>query len=122
MARAKTMKTISNTAITKQTTSNQPDPEKVVNNALKMIILNNGIGIVFKLPLCFRSNVFVIAQFIYEVKNYEIKYPVFHRFFQKSSETGIFNTVHEFAELLFTVLISLQFYIYISFDKRIYEL
>lgn len=102
----------------KDASNSQQDPEEVVKNAIKLVILNNGIGILFKLPLCFRPIVFAIAQFVFKYIDYELKFPLFYRFFVTISPTSVLDMIHEFSECLFTLFISLQFFIYLSLDKK----
>lgn len=101
-----------------QNLKSKSDHEDIVNNAFKMIILNNAIGILLKLPLCFRPIINAIAQFYYENDDFEYTNPQFARFLTKILFTRIMSLIHEASELFFTLFISLQFYIYLSFDKK----
>jgi len=105
----------------KNETQNKKNKEKndPINKALKMVILNTTLGIVFKIPLSIMSIMNPIAKFYFKNSKFSQSNPQLDWFFGYLYNSGLSNVIPDVADLLYTILISIQFFIYIHFDKQI---
>ena len=95
--------------------------ENAINKLIKMVIINTVIGVIFKLPSSFLSVVNLIATFYY--RNYKNPFiaPLFGEFYFYLVNTDFFILIVDIYEFLFVVSITIQFFIYMRFDKKFRE-
>jgi len=100
---------------------NKKNKEKddAINKALKMVILNTTLGIIFKIPLSIMSIVNLIAKLYFQKSQFSQSNPELDSFFSNFYACGLSNVIPDVADLLYTILISIQFFIYIHFDIKI---
>lgn len=109
----------------KQRESNQKTAQKelelqaAMNNAIRMVVLNSTLNIIFKLPFAFGPFVNVIATFYYKSDSYRNHNFGYHIFMHKIKINGIYYLIPDFGEWLLTVLFSVQLFIYVRFDNKI---
>jgi len=89
-----------------------------MNKAIKMVVLNTSLGIVFKIPLSLMSIVNVIAKLYFKNAHPSRSNPKLDWFFHYLYDSGLSNVIPDIADLLYTILISIQLFIYIHFDKK----
>ena len=65
----------------KQTENKKAEFEEAVNKAIKMVVLNSAIGILFKLPVLILPLINLIAQFYYRNHSYKYDHPSFDMFY-----------------------------------------
>lgn len=90
--------------------------EEAVNNAIKMVVINTAIGILFKLPVSFIPllNSIGVVYFT-EVETY---HSLFYSFYSTLIDTGSFGFILDLTNLLYTVSFSIQIFVYNRFDKK----
>ena len=100
--------------------SKKKDVEDPMSNAIKMVLLNSGLNVLFKLPLSFMPVHNSIGTFYFKSGWY---YSGSHLGFFKYNwilvKTGYFYLIPDLADLFYTVLISFQLFIYTRFDRKI---
>ena len=92
--------------------------EEVVNKAIKMVVLNSAIGILFKLPVSFVPLLNVIAQYYYKSYFNLFLHPSFHDFYLVFFTTGFYSLIQNLSHLLYMFSLSIQLFIYKHFDKK----
>lgn len=100
--------------------SNENKSDEVMKNALKMVLLNSIMNIVFKLPLLVLPVFNSIAAFYYQGK-FRANNPKleFDRYYRRLLESHFFDFMSKFGEWLVTLYIAFQLFFYIRFDKKI---
>lgn len=93
--------------------------DEAMNKAVRMVVINTAIGILFKMPLCFIPILNVYAEFYYKDSNKLNIHPAFGRFYSSLFRTGFYGRITDFADLLFILSMSFQPLIYKRFDKKI---
>ena len=112
----KTKKSESMSMNQKQNETKKAENEEAVNKAIKMVVLNTAIGILFKLPISFIPLINLVAEFFQKNSINRNGYFFNLYVFLKNSE---FNNVIEYVSyFLFTLSLSIQFFIYNRFDKK----
>lgn len=92
--------------------------EEVVNKAIKMVVLNSSIGILFKLPVCFIPLLNVVSQFYFKKYSnvlYNISFGLFYINFIDSS---FYSIIQDLSHLFYNLSLSIQMFIYNRFDKK----
>ena len=102
----------------KQDQTKKTENEEVVNKAIKMVVLNSTIGILFKLPVSLVPLINVVAQFYYKNLNNLFVYPGFHEFYLTLYITGLNILLQDLSGFLYTLSLSIQMCIYKRFDKK----
>ena len=105
----------------KQMDKKKSELEDTMNKCIRMVIVNTSIGLLFKLPLVFLPLINTIAKFYYKDVNKRYNNLVFDRFYTQLFEAGFYSLFQDFTELLYLISISIQFFIYKKFDKKIKE-
>ena len=90
-----------------------------VNKAIKMVLLNNVMGIVFKLPFCLKPLVNTIMIFYYK-DSYRLNQKLRRliEFFNNYNWSGFADLIPSLTELTFTLSISIQLFIYKQYDTK----
>ena len=93
--------------------------DDAMNKAIKMVVINTAIGLLFKMPVSFIPVINVYAEFYY--KNFNDRYtrPAFGRFYLYLFDNGFYGQISDLTDFLFIVSISIQPFIYKRFDKKI---
>ena len=102
----------------KQSQSKTSEYEEVVNKAIKMVVLNSVIGILFKLPVCFIPLLNVSAEFYFKNLFYKYFHPSFGDFYSFLFYSGFYALIQDVSHFLFTLSLSIQMFIYNRFDKK----
>ena len=99
--------------------SSKKEAEDPMNNAIKMVVLNSGLNILFKLPLAYIPIHNSIGTFYFKSQAYYGGRLDFYKYNWTLVKTGFFYSIPDLADFLYTLLISVQLFIYIRFDKKI---
>lgn len=103
----------------KMTECQMNENEEVVNKAVQMVVINTAVGILFKTPICFIPVVNTYAQFYYKIGRIsQFKSPKFGEFYTWLFDTGFYELISDLSDLLFSISIAVQFFVYIRFDKK----
>jgi hypothetical protein len=92
--------------------------EAAFNNSAKMVVINTAIGLLSKLPVTFLPLLNAYAQFYYKNSNTRIEKPSFDRFFTGLFDSGFYSNLADFTNLLYSLSMSIQFFVYNRFDKK----
>jgi len=103
----------------KNETKNEKKKDDPMNQAIKMVVLNTSLGIVLKLPSSFIPIYNVISVFYYKFFGYTQAIPGLETFIYHMSNSDLLDVILDFTDLLHIILISIQLFIYIHFDKKI---
>lgn len=94
-----------------------------MNNAIRMVVINSILNLVFKLPLAFFPLNNAIAIFYYQRNPVQfvtfITNQEYHSFYNKLLLANLFYTIPDFGEWLLTILISIQLFLNSKFDRKI---
>ena len=104
----------------KQNESKKAESEEVVNKAIKMVVINSAIGILFKLPVCFIPLLNLIAKIFYRINNgiVEQYHSSLHIFYSIVFEFGFNSLLQDTSYFFYTFSLSIQLFIYNRFDKK----
>lgn len=91
---------------------------EIVNRAIKMIVFNTKIELIFKLPVALIPLINVSADFYYKDPTNLYKHPNFDQFYSSLFDTGFFGFIQDASDLLFKISLSIQLFIYIRFDTK----
>lgn len=93
--------------------------DETMNKAIRMVVINTAIALLFKIPISLMPIVNVYAEIYY--KSFEMRYirPAFARFYTSIFFTGFNDLITDFADFLYILSISIQTLIYRHFDKKI---
>jgi hypothetical protein len=99
--------------------SAKKENDEAMNKAIRMVLINTAIALLFKMPISFMPVVNVYAAFYY--KSFEMRYirPSFARFYSSLFFTGCNGFIIDFADFLFILSLSIQPLIFRHFDKKI---
>ena len=99
--------------------SAKKENDDAINKAIRMVVINTAIGLLFKMPVSFIPVVNVYSEFYY--KNFNDRYtrPAFGRFYLYQFDNGFYSQIIDLADFLFIVSISIQPLVYKRFDKKI---
>ena len=95
--------------------------ENAVNKLIKMVVINTVLAVLSKLPNSFMSIVNLYAAFYYRYFYNQFTAPVFGEFYSYLLDSGFYSLLIDIYEFLFVVSISIQFFIYMRFDKKFLE-
>ena len=105
----------------KQMEKKKSDLEETMKKSIRMVVLNTSIGLVFKLPLVFLPLVNTIAKFYYKDHNNRYRNLDFDHFYALLFESDFYVLIHDSTELLYLISVTIQFFIYKTFDKKFKE-
>lgn len=104
----------------KSNNKNELDINEALNNAIRMVVINSGLNFFFKLLLVYIPLQNVIAAFYYKSKSYEaFDNSRFDSLMGRSYEMDLFALINESADWLYNLLIAVQFFVYLKFDKKL---
>ena len=83
-----------------------------------MVVINTAIALLFKSPLTFIPVVNVYAEFYYKRIRNRLKSPLFGEFYSSLLDTGFYSMIQDLSDLLYTLSIAIQIFIYIRFDRK----
>lgn len=94
-----------------------------MNNAIRMVIVNSTLNFILKLPQTLVSLENAAEAFYYQSKYYRkcgiyCNYS-FYRFSFELRYSGVFYFISDLSDWLFTILISIQLFVYSKFDRQI---
>ena len=90
----------------------------IVDKAIKMVVLNTVISILFKLPISFIPVVNVYAEFYYKNFVNLVFHPHFGYFYSFLLDSGFYKMIIHLSDFFFTFSLFIQLFIYIRFDKK----
>ena len=93
--------------------------EDVLKKAIQMVIINNAISFFQKAPSAFLPIINAYAQIYYGHLHNILKATNFTLFYSSLFYTGFFGQFIELCDLLYYISITIQFFIYKRFDKKI---
>lgn len=93
--------------------------EETMNNAIRMVVINSLLNLAFKLPLAFIPMVNAIAAFYYQSQSFLNGNFAFDTFLGKFRECNLYYLILDLADWLVTLLISIQMFVFVRFDKKI---
>ena len=88
---------------------------KSIENAIRMVTINSTLNILLKLPLCFMPLLNSIVALRHHL---HIREGPFSKFFYNFLGSTSDFLLENLSELLFIILISIQLFIYVRFDKK----
>lgn len=100
----------------------ETDITEAINNAIRMVVINSTLNLFFKLPLVIIPLQNVIVAFYYKSKSYEttVNHPL-DSYMGHMSEMDLVTLVNESSDWLFSILLAIQFFVNLEFDKKIKE-
>ena len=98
--------------------SAKKESDEAINKAIKMVVINTAIGVLFKMPISFIPILNVIATFYYKSLKMQYIHPAFGRFYSSLFLNGFYGQISDFTDFLFIISISIQPLIYKHFDKK----
>lgn len=101
-----------------KTENKKAENEEAVNKAIKMVVLNSSIGILFKLPVFFIPLLNICAQFHFKDYNYFRSHTSFGIFYTNLLDSGFYFLIQDMSKLFFTFSLAIQIFIYKRFDKK----
>ena len=111
---------------TKKTSSNQigekkSDMNEAMNKAIKMVAWNSALNIALKIFFLYSPFINTVTTFYYKSDAFNVRKNLgLQTFLNKLGRAGFsFILPTMIPELLFTILISIQLFVYIRFDKKI---
>ena len=116
----------------KQNQNKKAENEEAVNKAIKMVVLNSLIGVLFKFPVCFIPLINVCAEFYYkqafigdnaityvtQYSAYLVFHPRFNQFYSMLIDTGFYELIQDISHFLYAFSLSIQMFIYNHYDKK----
>jgi hypothetical protein len=99
--------------------STKKENDDAINKAIRMVVINTAIGLLFKMPVSFIPVINVYAEFYYKDFNDRYTRPAFGRFYLYLFDNGFYSQIIDLADFLFIISISIQPLIYKRFDKKI---
>ena len=92
--------------------------EAALDNAVYMVILNSVIGTFLKLPLFLYSLIYFCYSIYRMDKFSQLNHPAFGRFYRYCIEVFFCDMLHTLADFMYSLLISIHFFVYKRFDKK----
>lgn len=102
----------------KTTETKTKENESVVEEVIKMVVLNTSVGVLLKMPACVLPIVSLYAEFYYKNLGFHYKHPAFGHFYSSLFDSEFFDAIQELSRLSFSVSHFAQFFIYRRFDKK----
>ena len=104
-------------------TQKELEMREAMNNAIRMVVFNSILNLVFKLPLSFVPLSNAIATFYYQRNPIQFGFSTsnleYHTFYNKLLQANLIYTIPDFGEWLLAILISIQLFVYSKFDRKI---
>jgi len=94
------------------------ESDEAISKAIKMVVLNTAINLLFKIPISILPTLNVYAQFYFKKKNFLYEKPAFEEFYFWLIDSGSFGMIEDLSDLLNCFSISIQFFIYKRFDTK----
>lgn len=89
------------------------------SNATRMVVINSTLNILFKLPLTLMPTINLVTAYIYiHRKRTGASVEDINRFTSNMFRTGCMYLITDVSDWLLTILVSVQFFIYVRFDKK----
>lgn len=104
---------------TKKISQKEIEMRESMNNAIRMVILNSALNFFSKLPLAFIPMANTIATFYYKTNYYQEGNWGLHMLLWKMRANGFYYLLPDFADFLYTILISTQLFVFAKFDRKI---
>lgn len=101
-----------------QAETKQKENDEVIKRSIKMVVLNTAIGIVLKMPSSFLPVVNLCADSYFRRFNQRYKHPTFGEFYSTLIDGEFYGTIEDFSKFLYCFSLSIQFFIYLVFDKK----
>ena len=114
----KSMKSAMMSANQKQIEMKKAESEAAVNKAVKMVVLNSAIGILFKVPVCFIPLLNVYAEYFYKYSYSRFFHSYFAYIYPILIKTEFHSAIQSMSNLFYTLSLAIQMFIYIRFDKK----
>ena len=92
--------------------------EEAIAKAVKMVVINTFINLLFKLPSTILPIINTYAQYYYKDQTRKYSHPTFGRFYSRLFDSGFYEFTIDLSDFLFLISISIQFFIYKKFDKK----
>lgn len=116
-------------AQSKSNKKKKEDVKEALNNAVRMVIINSALNFFLKLPLVYIPLQNMIATFFYKTKVFSDNGELlslnsdlnFHVYLLNMTEMDLITLISEFSDWLYNLLISLQFFVYLKFNKKLKE-
>ena len=93
--------------------------DKAMNKAIRMVVINTAIGILFKAPISLIPILNVYAAFYFKTLDKRYINPEFRQFYSSLFFNGFYTQISDFSDFLFVLSISIQPLIYKRFDRKI---
>lgn len=103
----------------KQIESKKKELEDVINQAIKFVVINTSIGILFKVSISIIPIINAFAQFYYKDINSQYIRPVFNEFYSFLLFSDFFSLFQDLSTFLYIVSISIQLFIFLAFDVKL---
>lgn len=112
----KSIKNVSDDKGNKKNKTNETNQD-VINQVIKLVVINNGISILFKLPFILMPIFNSVAFFYYQSFSLENN-PRFRIIFEFFLYSGFSDQIFMLSDVFYSLSISIQFFIYKRFDKK----
>ena len=99
--------------------STKRENDEAMKKAIRMVVINTSIGLLFKMPLSVIPILNVYAEFYYKRLEKRYIHPGFGRFYSSLFFNGFYGQISDLADFLFILSISIQPFIYKRFDRKI---
>ena len=93
--------------------------DEAMNKAIRMVVINTSVGILFKTPISFLPILNVYAKFNDKISEKVNIHPEFGRFYSTLFRNGFYGLISDLSDFLFVLSISIQPLIYKRFDRKI---
>lgn len=119
------MKKYSALTDSKQMSKKEMEMHELMNNAIRMVVVNSTLNLLFKLPHTLVPLQNTLETFYYQSSQFYTNHCGtkcnygFHRFSVNLRDSNVYYLVSDFGEWLQTILISIQLFIFSKFDKKI---
>jgi len=97
---------------------NQEESEEAISKAIKMVVINTAINLLFKIPISFLPILNTYAQFYRKNVMLLFEKPIFKEFYVSIINSGFYAMIEDLSDFLYCFSISIQFFIYLRFDTK----
>lgn len=104
---------------TKIDNQKEKDINEAMNNAIRMVSINSILNLIFKLIFVYNPIQNVITAFYYKTAAAQSSNLAFDTYIRINNEIDLEYLIEDMSEWLYNVLISIQFFIYLKFDKKL---
>lgn len=100
----------------------EAEVDEAINNAIRMVVINSTLNFFFKLPLVIIPLQNLIVSFYFKSKSYKatFNHPL-DSYIGHMSEMDLVTLVNDSSDWLFNILLAIQFFVYLKFDKKLHE-